>query len=151
MTTFPHRNTAQRGHKPGFLTRSLLMTPALVGGLFLAIAQTAYAQETAENGWRYHVESIGTGVNDGFQLALDPVSGRVYVGDAAWRSEVRDSGGDPWLTQTASGKLVVFDSENRSLLGVHSFLDLSRADGSGSERAPLDWSGVTDPEQESVA
>lgn len=151
MTMIFRRNLMQPAGLAWSLMNKLLLAPVVAAGVFLVSASGSNAQETAENGWRYHIEPVGTGVNDGFQLALDPVAGRVYVGDAAWRSEARDPNGDPWLTQTASGKLVVFDSANRSLVGVHSFLDLGRADGWGSERDPLDWSGITDPEQESIA
>ncbi|WP_294930661.1 hypothetical protein [uncultured Paracoccus sp.] len=150
MTTIFRKDAMRPAGMTGRATSRLLLAPVLAGGLALVAVLPAQAQETAENGWRYHVEAIGTGVNDGFELALDPVAGRVYVADAAWRSEARDTGGDPWLTQTASGKLVVFDSANRSFVGVHSFLDLSRTDGSGTERDPLDWSGV-DSEQETTA
>jgi DNA-binding beta-propeller fold protein YncE len=126
----------------------LLVAPALA---VLLAAPGVHAQQTEANGWRWHLESIASGVNQGFQLALDPIAGRVYVADAEWRSEKRDADGAPWLQRTASGKLVLFDSNDRTLVDLHSFLGLSRTDGSGTEREPLDWSNATEPDQEIIA
>ncbi len=95
-----------------------------------------------QNGWTYTVEALATGVNNGFQLAMDPVNRRVYFGDAQWRVEKRTADGTVYVDQTGTGKLVEFDAATRSLVRVHSFLNLTRNDGNGKEGEPLDWTGV---------
>lgn len=126
-----------------------LLSIAVLSALVVTGARSQESAETAR--WSYYSEEIATGVNNGFQLALDPVAGQVYVADAEWRTEKRDTDGNPWVLRAASGKLVVFDSADHSLVDVHSFLDLNRADGSGTDRDPLDWSDVNDPEIETIA
>lgn len=150
QSTFPHPASPLAARNAMRPLSNLVFASALALGAFVGMAPGAQAAEPASD-WSYELESIASGINDGFQVALDPVAGRVYFSDAEWRSEGRDSEGNTHVLRTASGKLVVFDSADRSLLGVHSFLDLSRTDGSGTERAALDWSGVTDPEQDSNA
>ncbi|MCG2841487.1 hypothetical protein L6Q21_10895 [Sandaracinobacter sp. RS1-74] len=140
--------------KQGLGRRAFGLSLAAALAFGLCVSGPTRAQPQADNspawnetshGWRWHVESIASAVNDGFQLALDPHAGLVYVVDAAWRAEERDPEGRVWVVRTASGKLVVFNSSDRSLVGVHSYLDLTRSDGSGTERVPLDWASVTDP------
>jgi len=92
------------------------------------------------NGWSYTHEALSTGVNNGYQLVMDPVNRRVYLTDAQWRTEERLPNGLILPRQSPSGKLVEFDVETRQMVRVHSFLGLTRNDGSGPEGAPFDWS-----------
>lgn len=151
MTTLIQKTAPRLALSLTFKAVRLFAIPVFAAGLSLLLTFSLYAQDTLENGWRYQVESIPTGANEGFQLALDRFAGRVYVADAEWRIEKRDEQGDVWLQRTASGKLVVFDSTNRSLIGIHSYLDLNRADGSGTERNALDWAGVTNDGQDALS
>lgn len=110
-------------------------------GLFAApaVAQQAAVPRTMT----YTVETLATGVNNGYQLAMDPVNRKVYFGDAQWRVEDRAEDGSITVRQSGSGKLVEFDAASRTLVGIHSFLNLTRNDGSGRESDPFDWNGVT--------
>jgi DNA-binding beta-propeller fold protein YncE len=105
-----------------------------------AIAQEAPAQP--DNGWTFAGVSLATGVNTGYQLAFDPVGRQVYLTDANWRAEEKRPDGSIVVTRYATGKVVVFDVDSRSWVANHSFLGLSRSNGSGDDTAPLDWSTV---------
>jgi len=132
------------------LPRRALRTGVALAALSVT-APFAIAQEAAESGWSYTVESLATGVNFGYQLAYDPVSRQVYFTDAHWRVENRGPDGAVAVERTASGKVVAFDAASRTVSHIYSYLDLTRNDGSGPDRAPLDWSGVTDPATTSLA
>src|SRR5690554_407070 len=122
-------------------TRVAVIAAATSFGLFAApaVAQQAVVQRDLS----YTVETLATGVNNGYQLAMDPVNRRVYFSDAQWRVEDRAEDGTISVRQSGSGKLVEFDMASRTLVGVHSFLNLTRNDGSGRESEPFDWNGVT--------
>ncbi|MGD9738999.1 MAG: YncE family protein [Bauldia sp.] len=105
-----------------------------------AIAQEAPAQP--DNGWSFASVSLATGVNTGYQLAFDPVGRQVYLSDANWRGEEKRPDGTIVVTRYATGKLVVFDVDSRAWVANHSFLGLSRSDGSGTDADPLNWAGV---------
>lgn len=124
------------------LRSSVAVVAAAAFGLFTA---SAVAQQAAAvpRDLTYTVETLATGVNNGYQLAMDPVNRRVYFSDAQWRVEERADDGSINVRQSGSGKLVEFDMESRTLVGIHSFLNLTRNDGSGRESEPFDWSGVT--------
>lgn len=108
-------------------------------GLF---APVVLAQDAAESDWSFTVERIATGVNNGYQLALDPEGRQVYFTDTRWRSETRDEDGNIAVTQRATGKVVQFDAEARSIADVYSYLGLTRLDDSGTEGDAFDWDGV---------
>ena len=114
---------------------SAVVTAALLGSV-------AYAQQAPEFGWTYTVERIATGVNYGYQLAFDPVGRQVYFSDTRWRTEARDAEGNVTVTQRATGKLVQFDAETRSIVGNYSYLGLTRADGNGTDGDAFDWTDV---------
>jgi len=132
------------------LSRRALRTGVAIAALSMTMP-LAIAQEAAESGWSYTVESLATGVNFGYQLALDPDARQVYFTDARWRAEDRGPDGNPVVTATASGKVVAFDAASRTVSHIYSYLDLTRNDGSSNDRAPLDWSSVTDPATTSFA
>src|SRR5690554_1271599 len=123
-------------------TRVAVIAAATSFGLFAApaVAQQAVVQRDLS----YTVETLATGVNNGYQLAMDPVNRKVYFGDAQWRVEDRAEDGSITVRQSGSGKLVEFDAASRTLVGIHSFLNLTRNDGSGRESDPFNWDGVTD-------
>ncbi len=133
--------------RSGFFAR--LLTAALTISFgFLPVE--AVAQRNAgpdappvQNGWSYTQETLSTGVNNGYQLVMDPVHRRVYFTDAQWRTEERLPDGVTILRQSGSGKLVEFDVGSRALVGIHSYLGLTRSDGSGTEGSAFDWAGVT--------
>lgn len=135
---------------PRRVSRLTLAAAAAIAGL-AAVVPLAVAQDEPGSGWTYSVESLATGVNYGYQLGFDPAGRQVYFTDAQWRVESRAPDGTIGVTQTPTGKVVVFDAATRDLVAIHSFLDLSRNDGSGPDRAPLDWSGVTDPSVSTLA
>jgi DNA-binding beta-propeller fold protein YncE len=144
MTTASQRNEIGINARLKGVIRNISFIFILSVGVSMIETFPVHAQELIDESGRYYVESISSGVNEGIQLALDTIAGRIYVADAQWRIERRDLNGDVYVARTASGKLVVFDSANRSLIGIHSFLDLSRADGTGSERHPLNWGDLAD-------
>lgn len=128
-------------------TLRLPMLAAVAGFGFLATqlsAQEAAVSRTAgQSGLSYTVETLATGVNNGYQLAMDPVNRRVYFSDAQWRVEERAADGTISVSQSGSGKLVEFDAATRTLAAIHSFLNLTRNDGNGREGEPFNWDGVT--------
>jgi len=134
---------------PRTLRRTLrLPVIAAVAGLgFLStqlIAQEAAVSRTpGQSELSYTVETLATGVNNGYQLAMDPVNRRVYFSDAQWRVEERADDGTISVQQSGSGKLVEFDAATRTLASIHSFLNLTRNDGNGREGEPFNWDGVT--------
>ena len=69
-------------------------------GLFAApaVAQQAAVPRTMT----YTVETLATGVNNGYQLAMDPVNRKVYFGDAQWRVEDRAEDGSITVRQSGS-------------------------------------------------
>lgn len=123
--------------------RKTVLTAALVGTTLLAspiLAQPQQQQpEPHPSGWTYTTEALATAVNNGYQLALDPVGRKVYLTDARWRTEDRAPDGTVTVRQTGTGKVVVFDTETRELEAIHSFLGLTRNDGSGPESQPFEW------------
>lgn len=142
---------AHRGH-----ARSVVLASLLLGGLFAA---PAFAQggpgapqqpTVTDSGWAYTVEQIATGINTGYEGAIDPVNRVIYFTDAQWRTEVRDEDGTIRLDRTPSGKVVAFSTETRQPVDTYSYLGLTRIDGSGAEGDWFDWSGVTDPERKAL-
>ena len=115
---------------------------AAFGAGLLMSAAFAQDQNAGAPGWAYTVERIATGVNNGYQLAFDPVGRQVYFSDTRWRTEERDAEGNVRVTQRATGKVVQFDAETRAIAGVYSYLGLSRMDGNGKEGDAFDWTGV---------
>jgi hypothetical protein len=123
--------TAQRR-----LTRSLI-TGATAFAL-LAVPTLALAEEssdTSSTGWTYTKETLDTGVLNGYQLALDTTNRKVYFSDAKWAASSRVNNGDGTFSEPTftpgTGKLAVFDTATREKLADHSFLDLTRNDGTG--------------------
>lgn len=115
---------------------------AMIGtGLTVPFAMAQTEQQGAP-GWSYKVERIATGVNNGYQLAFDEIGRQVYFADTRWRTEERDAEGKVTVTQRATGKVVQFDAETRSIVDTYSYLGLSRQDGNGTEGDAFDWTGV---------
>lgn len=119
-----------------------LAAAAIVTGAGLA-APSAFAQQPPDTGWTYSVERLATGVNNGYQLALDPVDRQVYFTDTRWRTESRDADGNVTVSQRGTGKVVQFDVELRAIVANHSYLGLTRSNGNGREGDAFDWTGVT--------
>ena len=94
----------------------------------------------------YEHRSYETGVNTGYQIGLDPLTRQVYLSDANWRQETWDPAtGEVDVTREPTGKLSVFDIETRERLDDHSFLSVTRNDGTGAEGDPYPW-GEIEPE-----
>lgn len=127
---------------PAALMLRVSLSAVLGAGLMASVANAQQQQEEPATGWQYTVESIATGVNNGYQLAFDPEGRQVYFADTRWRTEARDAEGNISVTQRATGKVVQFDSETRSIAGTYSYLGLSRMDGNGTEGDAFDWTGV---------
>lgn len=115
---------------------------ALVGAGLLSSIAIAQEEPQGAPGWSYKVERIATGVNNGYQLAFDEVGRQVYFADTRWRTEERNAEGNVTVTQRATGKVVQFDAETRSIVNTYSYLGLSRMDGNGTEGDAFDWTGV---------
>lgn len=127
--------------------RAAMVTVAMIAGLGLTSAfaqppQRGAAAEPKED-TGYTLETLATGVNNGYQLVMDKVNRRVYFTDAQWRTEERAADGSISVVQSGSGKLVEFDVASRTLTAIHSFLNLTRNDGNGREGEPFDWTGVS--------
>lgn len=125
-----------------------------LAAIAVAIAATGllsaptFAQEAPETGWTYRVETLATGVNNGYQLAFDPAGRQVFFTDARWRTEDRGPDGTITVRQIGTGKVVLFDAATRRIVATHSYLGLSRNDGNGIEADPFDWTGV---EEDSIS
>ena len=127
---------------------------ALLGGSFAVAAPFAAAADpvTTENGWSYTKETFDTGVRNGYQLALDAANRKVYLSDAAWSAQTRTATketeeaevvyGDTVFT-VGNGKLAVFDTATRNREDDHSFLNLTRNDGTAKENEEFSWEGVS--------
>ncbi|MDF1487418.1 Ig-like domain repeat protein [Tessaracoccus caeni] len=142
----------------GALKASRLRTPliaalslSLIGSASILGAPTAAADPVvAENGWSYEKESFDTGVQNGYQLALDTANRKVYLSDAYWSRQTREVTANEDGTFTygpdeftiGSGKLAVFDSASRTREPDQSFLDLTRNDGNGRESEPFSWANA---------
>lgn len=122
--------------------RRALSLAAVLAFVSPAFVNPVFAQQNT-SGLSYTAETLATGVNNGYQLAMDKVNRRVYFSDAQWRTEERAEDGSISVTQSGSGKLVEFDADARTLVSIHSFLNLTRNDGNGREGEPLDWSRAT--------
>lgn len=119
-----------------------LTAVALIGTSLVAPFAIAQDEPQGAPGWSYKVERIATGVNNGYQLAFDEAGRQAYFADTRWRTEERDAEGNVVVTQRATGKVVQFDAETRSIVDTYSYLGLSRADGNGLEGDAFDWTGI---------
>jgi hypothetical protein len=148
MSPVPNRApSASRFRTPliAALSVSLIGSAALFGS-----PTAAAAPVVTENGWSYDAESYDTGVANGYQLALDTTSRKVYLSDAAWSKQTRTvtDNGDGTYTYGAdeftvgSGKLSVFDVATRTREADKSFLGLTRNDGNGKESEPFSWANA---------
>ena len=125
---------------------------ALLGGSFAISAPFAAANlVVTDNGWSYTKDSYDTGVRNGYQLTLDAANRKVYLTDAAWSTQTRtvtDNGDGSYthgdtVFNLGSGKLAVFDTATRAREADHSFLGLTRNDGSARENEPFSWPNET--------
>lgn len=123
---------------------------SLLGASLLSSIAIAQDAPQGAPGWSYKVERIATGVNNGYQLAFDEAGRQVYFADTRWRTEERNAEGDVTVTQRATGKVVQFDAETRSIVDTYSYLGLSRSDGNGTEGDAFDWNGVDGESQSSM-
>ncbi|GEM_PF-2096361 len=130
--------------QPARLSRMALAIASAIVGIGATVPLAAAQDAAAGSGWTFTSEQLATGVNYGYQLALDPVGRKVYFTDAQWRVENRAPDGTISVGATASGKVVVFDAASHAVVGDYDYVGLSRNDGSGPDSAPLDWAGITD-------
>ena len=122
---------------------------AAVGVFALAVPSTALAADD----WTADVRSLPTGVNHGYQLAIDPTNRKVYVGDSRWRIEDKvttyGSDGTPngffyqQQQNTGTGKLVEFDTATVAKVRDINYTGLWRWGTQTPESSPLDWSHPT--------
>jgi len=108
-------------------------------------------------GWRYTKESIETGQGFGFQLALDPVTRKVYLSDMTTGSHRYNTATAEYsyatqnfnsFTGAPGGEVIVVDAATRQIEGSHDFTGLSRIDGSGpaNQHPDLSFFGAANAE-----
>ncbi|MFV0435381.1 MAG: Ig-like domain repeat protein [Leucobacter sp.] len=132
------------------------------------VSKVTVASAGAQGDWTVKSNAYDTGVKNGYQLAFD--GGNVYVPDAQWTTaaaigtgkvavlngangekiadhdytQLRRNDGivmpQGRVTTEPSGKVVTFDATSKAQTGTHSFLDLSRNDGTGKEGDAFEWS-----------
>ncbi|WP_449283865.1 YncE family protein, partial [Leucobacter sp.] len=79
------------------------------------------------SGWQVTSSAAyDTGVQNGYQLALDDDNDTVYITDAKWRSETRDATTGEITASEGTGKVSRFHSETHEKIDEQSFLGLSR-------------------------
>ena len=111
---------------------------ALTAAALIAPATSA-ADPVNEPGWSVTTQDLSSGINLGYETAIDPVNRRLYAADAQpttrERRPVRDADGNPTgettyeTTVPASGKIVSFNTANHAFLKNWSFLNLLGSDG----------------------
>ncbi|WP_157983909.1 YncE family protein [Nesterenkonia muleiensis] len=126
-------------HEIILLTGSLGENDVARGGAAGTVTITGEAPAMIESDLDYEVDRLDTGVNNGYQLALDEVNRSVYLADTQWRQETRGEDGEITVRESSS-KLVEFDVDSKELVRNHDFTGLTLNDGSGTESDPLDWS-----------
>lgn len=122
----------------------------------VAILATPALASADEPGWSSTGQALETGVQQGYQLAMDDVNRIVYSSDAYWRRENKVPVYDTTGTEVGytiqalpgTGKLARFDVARRFRLTDISYLGLTRLKPLGTEPTskesdPLDWTGAT--------
>lgn len=137
--------------QPARTSRLALAIASAIMGIGALMPPASAQDAAADSGWTFTAEQLATGVNYGYQLALDPVGRKVYFTDAQWRVENRAPDGTISVGATASGKVVVVDAATHAVIGSYDYSGLTRNDGSGPDTASFDWSAVTDPSVTSLA
>jgi 6-phosphogluconolactonase (cycloisomerase 2 family) len=86
------------------------------------------AEPTVDSsGWQITSNNAyDTGVQNGYQLALDDENRTVYITDAKWRSETRNAETGDISVSEGTGKVSRFSSETHAKIDEQSFLGLSR-------------------------
>ncbi len=112
----------------------------LTAAALLAPAPAAFAADPVNQaGWSATTQELSSGINLGYETAIDPVHRRLYAADAQpttrERRPVRDADGNPTgettyeTTVPASGKIVSFDTATNAFLKNWSHLNLLGSDG----------------------
>ncbi|WP_150461168.1 YncE family protein [Nesterenkonia ebinurensis] len=120
------------------LTGSLGDNDIARGGTALTATVTGEVPDLIASDLDYEVDRLPTGVNNGYQLALDEVGRQVYLTDTFWYQS-NFEGGEYTALRESSTKLVQFDVESRELVGNHDFTGLTPNDGSGTDADPFDY------------
>lgn len=148
--------------KRGTLTRRAVASATGLALVGLPVALIAPAAHAADPVWTFQRTTLDTGVSNGYQLAMDKDNRKVWLSDAKWRTETKqttyDNDGNPTgytiVPDAGTGKVVQFDSEKVRRVGNKSFLNLTRQAPNGTtplrENQAFDWTGVTGTSQSSI-
>lgn len=145
--SFPTLDNASEAWAAGETHSITFLTGSLQSGDRARSYTVDFTIAESEPGWIATVRSYDTNVVNGYQLTFDADNRKVYYTDASWstasRTVTETADGYSYSDETftaGNGKLVEFDAATETLVSEHSFLGLTRNDGSGAEGFPWDWS-----------